>query len=256
MQVSWSFMRAYEACPYQQKLIRIDKLGPEKPDERRFIRGTAGHKVFEIWAKSSFGDGMKPEMAAKIFDTLVAQKHIGWLNPSDKEKMRNRVIAEAAMLMEAVRYHGIDRLKNLQVESWLSASLLGEHVIKGLLDVVIDGGTWLLETKMSDNQKWIDPDQLVFYGLLLTLAKNRYPSRLSFFLPVMRRVEERLLDIDFSQDDFGRINNRIQNFVDKWTAGEFPATGEGETCRWCEVKNYCIKRKPSHKNRFIFPTII
>lgn len=245
MHVSWSFMRAYEACPYQQKLIRIDKLGPEKSDERRFIRGTTGHKVFETWAESSFDDDMKPEVAANIFDTLVAQKHIVWLKPYDKEKMKKRVITEAAMLMEAVRYHGIDRLKDLRVESLLSASLFGEHVIKGLLDVVIDGGSWLLETKMSDNQKWIDPDQLVFYGLLLMMAKNRYPSRLSFFLPVMGRVEERLLDIDFSQGDFGRINNRIQNFVNKWTAGEFPATGGGETCRWCEVKAYCIKRKKS-----------
>jgi hypothetical protein len=67
MQVSWSFMRGYEACPYQQKLIRIDKLGPEKPDERRFIRGTTGHRFFELWAKSSFDDSMKPEVAANIF---------------------------------------------------------------------------------------------------------------------------------------------------------------------------------------------
>ena len=242
MQVSWSFMRAYEACPYQQKLIRIDRLGPEKPDERRFIRGTTGHKVFELWAKTSFDASMKPEMAGDIFDNLTAQKHIVWFNSSDREKMRKRVIAEAAMLMEAVKYHGLDRLKDLQMETWLSASLFDGHVIKGLLDAVVDGGTWIMETKMSDNQKWIDPDQLVFYGFLLGMAKNRYPSRLSFFLPVMERVENRLLDIEFSKDDFVRINNRVKNFVTRWTAGEFPASGEGETCRYCEVKASCIKK--------------
>ena len=240
MQVSSSFMRGYEACPYQQKLIRIDKLGPEKPDERRFIRGTTGHKFFDLWAKRSFDGNMTPEMAADILDDLVSKKKIIWFNARDKARMRKRVVTEAAMLMEAVRYHGIDGLKNLQVESWLSASLFGEHVIKGLLDALIDGGAWLLETKMSDDQKWIDPDQLVFYGFLLGLAKKRYPSRLSFFLPVMERVEDRLLDIDFSEDDFRAINNRVQNFIRKWTTGEFPATGEGETCKWCEVKSHCI----------------
>jgi hypothetical protein len=236
-------MRAYEACPYQQKLVRIDKLGPEKPDERRFIRGTTGHKFFELWAKRSFGDTMKPEMAANILDDLAAKKRIVWFNASDKEKMRKRVVAEAAMLMEAVKYHGLDSLKNLQMESWLSASLFGEHVIKGLLDALIDGGAWLLETKMSDDQKWIDPDQLVFYGFLLGLAKKRYPSRLSFFLPVMERVEDRLLDIEFSEKDFVRINYRVRDLVTKWTAAEFPATGKGETCRYCEVKSYCSRRK-------------
>ena len=232
-------MRAYEACPYQQKLIRIDKVGPEKPDERRFIRGTTGHKFLEVWARRSFDDRMAPELARDILDDLVVKKHIVWFNASDKEKMRKRVVAEAAMLMEAVRYHGLDRLKDLQLESWLSAPLFGDHVIRGLVDVVVAGGAWLLETKMSDDPKWIVPDQLLFYGFLLGMAKKRYPSRLSFFLPVMERVEDRLLDVDFSEADFGKMNNRVQDFVAKWSASEFPATGEKETCRYCEVKAHC-----------------
>jgi hypothetical protein len=232
-------MRGYETCPYQQKLIRIDKLGPERPDERRFIRGTTGHKFLEVWARRSFDDRMAPELARDILDDLVVKKHIVWFNASDKEKMRKRVVAEAAMLMEAVRYHGLDRLKDLQLESWLSAPLFGDHVIRGLVDVVVAGGAWLLETKMSDDQKWIDPDQLIFYGLLLGMAREQRPTRLSFFLPVMERVEDRLSDVNFSEADFVKMNNRVQCFVTSWTAGEFPAIGEGETCRWCEVKQYC-----------------
>ena len=157
MQVSWSFMRAFENCPYQQKLIRIDKLGPKMVDERRFIRGSTGHKFFELWAERSFDDDMKAEMAADILDDLAAKKRIEWLNPSDKEKMRERVISEAEMLMQAVRFHGLDRLKNIQVEKWLTGHLpSSEHIVRGLMDVVINKGEWLIETKMSDNQKWID----------------------------------------------------------------------------------------------------
>ena len=125
------------------------------------------------------------------------------------------------------------------MESWLSAPLFDKHVIKGLLDAIVDGGAWLLETKMSDDRKWIDPDQLIFYGLLLAMARELPPTRLSFFLPVMERVEDRLLDVNFSEADFVKMNNRVQRFVTRWTAGEFPAIGKGETCRWCEVKQYC-----------------
>jgi hypothetical protein len=39
MVVSWSFLKAFEQCPFQQKLIRIDKVVPKKIDERRFIAG-------------------------------------------------------------------------------------------------------------------------------------------------------------------------------------------------------------------------
>jgi hypothetical protein len=233
-------MRAFEACPYQQKLIRIDKLGPEKVDERRFIRGTAGHKFFELWVKRGF-DETDPQIAGNILDDLVAKKHVVWFNHHDYAKLRTRVVNEASMLMESVRWHGIDRLRNPQVEGWFSAALpFGGHETRGLIDVVAEDGMWIIETKMSNNAKWIDPDQLIFYGLLLGMARERYPARMSFFLPVMDKIQDRLLDIEFSQGDFTRMLDRIKDFVAQWTNGDFPATGEGETCRWCEVKAHCI----------------
>lgn len=240
MRVTWSFMRAYEACPYQQKLIRIDKLGPEKVDERRFIRGTTGHKFFELWAKRGFNDETDPQMAGDILDDLVSNRHIVWFNKYDYAKLRTRVVNEAFMLMEAVPWHSLDRLRNFQVEVWFSASLpFGDHVIRGLIDVVAEDGMWIIETKMSNDAKWIDRDQLIFYGLLLGMAKERNPARMSFFLPVMDKIQDRLLDIEFSQGDFTRMLDRIKDFVAQWSNGVFPATGGGETCRWCDVKTYC-----------------
>jgi hypothetical protein len=236
-------MRAFESCPYQQKLIRIDKLGPEKVDERRFIRGTTGHKFFELWAKRGF-DSINPEMAGNILDDLVAKKHIVWFNASDHEKLRTRVVDEASMIIEAVRYHKLDTINHLEVEQWLSASLpLGDHVIRGLVDMVAGGGKWILETKMSTDAKWIDRDQLVFYGLLLGMARKRYPTRLTFFLPLMNNVQDRLRDMEFSRTDFSRIYDRVKDFIRRWTSGEFPATGDKETCRFCDFEMYCSSWK-------------
>ena len=161
MFISWSFLRAFEHCPLQQKLIRIDKLGPEKVDERRFIRGTTGHKFFEAWEKSGFDDNMKPEEAGNILDHLVAKKHIVWLNDSDYEQMRKRVVNEASMLIEAVRYHGIDKLSNLHVEKWLAKRLPnGDHSVRGLVDVVADNGMWILEIKMSFFSRNVQPNSM------------------------------------------------------------------------------------------------
>jgi hypothetical protein len=174
-------------------------------------------------------------------DDLVAKKHVVWFNKYDYAKLRTRVVGEASMLMEAVQWHGIDRLRNLQVEGWFSAALpFGDHVIRGLIDVVAEDGMWIIETKMSNDAKWIDPDQLIFYGLLLGMARERYPARMSFFLPVMDKIQDRLLSIEFSPGDFTRMLERIEEFVMKWTKGDFPAKGRGETCRWCEVKAHCM----------------
>jgi hypothetical protein len=240
--ISWSFLRAYEKCPLQQKLIRIDGLGPEKVDERRFIRGTTGHKFFEIWARRGFDDKITPDEAANILDDLVAKKHIVWFSGADYDKLKKMVVNEALMLMEAAHWHGIDRLNNFTVEKWVSKSLpFGNHMIRGLIDMVAGGGKWILETKMSTNAKWIDPDQLVFYGLLLGMAGRRYPTRLSFFLPVMNKVQDRLRDVEFSNNDFSKMYERVKDFIKRWTSGEFPATGDKDTCWWCEVKAHCIK---------------
>ena len=71
MVISWSLLRAFEKCPFQQKLIRIDKVVQKKVDERRFITGSVGHKFFEIWAKRGFDNEINPAAAGRIFDGLI-----------------------------------------------------------------------------------------------------------------------------------------------------------------------------------------
>ena len=112
MIISWSFLRSFEKCPFQQKLIRIDKVRPKIVDECRFIAGAVGHRFFEIWAKRGFDNEMKPEAAGRIFDRLVHRKFIKWHDESDCGRTRERVIKEASLLIEAVRHHGIDKLND------------------------------------------------------------------------------------------------------------------------------------------------
>ncbi len=76
MIISWSFLRSFEKCPFQQKLIRIDKVRPKRIDERRFIAGAVGHRFFEIWTKRGFDNEMNPEVSWIIFDVLFRRKYI------------------------------------------------------------------------------------------------------------------------------------------------------------------------------------
>ena len=66
-----------------------------------------------------------------------------------------------------------------------------------------------------------------------------YPKRLTFLLPVMPNVEDRLLDIEFSKNDFFDMYQQIQDMILKWDMDQFPATGNQEFCRYCNVRNYC-----------------
>jgi hypothetical protein len=158
MIISYSFLRAFEKCPFQQKLIRKDKVRPKRMDERRFIKGTVGHRFFEIWAKSGFNNEMKPEAAARIFDGLIRRKYIKWHNESDCDRTRERVIKEASLLIEAVRHHGIDKINDLQIEAYLMKTLPdGQNLIGGILDLIANNGSWIIEIKMSADLKWADP---------------------------------------------------------------------------------------------------
>jgi hypothetical protein len=138
MVISWSFLRAFEKCPLQQKLIRIDKVCPEKTDERRFINGSVSHKFFEIWAKRGFDNEMSPKAAGRIFDGLIRRKYIKWRDESDCDRLRERVINEALLLIEAVRHHGIDKINDLQIEAHLMKSLPdGQNYIGGIIDLIV-----------------------------------------------------------------------------------------------------------------------
>jgi hypothetical protein len=240
MVISWSFLRAFGKCPFQQKLIRIDKVRPKRIDERRFITGAVGHKFFEIWAKRGFDNETNPAAAGRIFDGLIHRKFIKWHDASDCGKVRERVIKEASLLIEAVRRHGIDKIRDAQIECFLLKPLPdGQNFIGGIIDLIANNGSWIIELKMSADLKWADPDQLIFYGLLLASIQRRYPSRLALFLPLMPNVKDRLFDINFSNNKFFDMYRRIQDTISKWETSQFTATGDQGTCRYCTVRIYC-----------------
>jgi hypothetical protein len=243
MVISWSFLKAFEQCPYQQKLIRMDKVIPKKMDERRFIPGAVGHRFFEVWAKRGFDDEITPKTVERILYIMYKRKYIVWRDKSDYERVKEKVINEASMIIETVHQHGIDELNDLQVEKlFLKPLPCNQHSMAGKLDMVVNRGAWVLEMKMSADLKWRDPDQLIFYGLLIGAIQRRYPSRLSFFLPVVTNVEDRLIDIKFSKDDFLTMYDRIQNLLETWNKGDFPVTDDSETCKYCTVKNHCVEK--------------
>jgi len=246
MLISWSFLRAFEKCPYQQKLIRIDKVRPKKIDERRFITGSVGHKFFEIWAKRGFDNEMNPAAAGQIFDGLIRRKYIKWRDESDCGRVRERVIKEASLLIEAVRQHGIDKISDSQIECFLLKALPdGRNFVGGIVDLITNNGSWIIELKMSADTKWADADQLIFYGLLLASIQRRYPTKLSFFLPIMPDIKDQLTEIEFTKHNFFNLYDRIKHLISMWDEREFPAIADLNTCHFCDVKEYCPS-SPSH----------
>ena len=95
---------------------------------------------------------------------------------------------------------------------------------------------------MAADPKWHDPGQLIFYGLLIGAIQRRYPTRLSFFLPVTPNMEDRLLDIEFSKNDFLNMYRRIQDVILKWNKRDFDVAYDLETCQYCPVKNHCAEK--------------
>jgi hypothetical protein len=221
MIISYSFLKAFEQCPFQQKLIRIGKVIPKKIDKRRFIAGSAGHRFFEVWAERGFDDKITPKTVERILYILSKRMNIVWKDEFEYEKVKEKVIKEASMIIETVHQHGIDKLENIEVEKLFTKPLsCNQHSVAGKIDIG-------------------DPDQLIFYGLLIGAIQRRYPERLSFFLPVIPNIEARIIDIEFLKDDFRKMYKRIQNLIEAWTKGNFPPASDPEACHFCGVKEYC-----------------
>ncbi len=239
MRLSWSLLRLYERCPYAAKLMRIDKVRPDKDSQKRFITGTAGHRFLQRWHRRGFDHKTKPWEAGVIVDGVAAQEGIEWNSQSERSRFKWRSIKEASLLMKAVRHHGLDELTGLELERRLPAPLPGgSHSIAGVADMVVGDGLWFLEMKMSSDPRWTDPDQLVFYGLLFQLAEGRVPERLSFFLPV-NRGDRQVVDVAVTQESFDAMQSRVRNVIIRWTQGDFQASGNAEVCSACEARRYC-----------------
>lgn len=255
MRFSWSLLKLYEQCPFKAKLIRIDKVERERAYQKRFITGTTGHQFFCMWFRRGFDEKTKPEQAAWIFDKEDRKKGIPWESHEERSRARNRVVREAGRLIEAVRLNRIDKIDTLDIEKRLSAKRpFGNHSIAGIADMVGQNNSWLLEMKMSDDPRWADSDQLIFYGLLLGKLSGKYPARLSFFLP-LKEIGSQVSDIKFSEGDFIRMYNRVENLVIKWGQGAFPTSVRRETCRWCEVQTYCKNGEMTLTNSPMLPGI-
>jgi hypothetical protein len=250
MIISWSFLNAFEKCPLQQKLIRKDKVRPKRIDERRFIVGAVGHKFLEIGAKRGFDNEMKPQAAGRIFDGLIRRKYIKWRDESDCGRTKERVINEASLLIEAVRHHGIDKINDAQIECFLLKPLPdGQNFIGGIVDLIANNGTWIIELKMSADTRWAEPGQLIYYGLILASIQSRYPTKLSFFLPIMPDFKDQLTGIEFAKQNFFIMYARIKHLISMWDKRDFPPAVDSNTCYFFDVKAYCPS-SPSHvKNK-------
>ena len=250
MIISYSFLKAFEKCPYQQKLIRIDRVRPNKIDERRFITGIVGHKFFQIWAKRGFDNIMDPKDAGRIFDGLIRRKYIKWPDESDCSRVRERVIKEASLVIEAVRQLGIDKINDAQIECFLLKPLPnGQNFIGGIVDLIANNGFWIIELKMSADKRWADPDQLIYYGLLLASIQRRYPTKLSFFMPIMPNIKDQLTEIEYADHNFFNMYDRIKHLISMWDKQIFPLASDPKVCLLCEVKEYCPSSPSRDKNK-------
>lgn len=67
-------------------------------------------------------------------------------------------------MIEAVRHHEIDKVSDAQIECFLLKPLPdGQNFIGGVVDLIGNNGSWIIELKMSADKRWADPDQLKYH---------------------------------------------------------------------------------------------
>jgi len=87
MLISWSFLRAFEKCPFQQKFIRIDKVRPKKIDGQR-----------------PFSE-IKPVLLKKFIAALKGKKLTSGKNLSAK-RIHNVMIPLRVIVKDAIVEYG------------------------------------------------------------------------------------------------------------------------------------------------------
>lgn len=236
LKLSASSMKTYDQCPKKYFYTYISK--EERKQWDHFDLGNLCHRTLEIFHESYMKDGAQHKSLSKLMGESFSKAR-------QEFNISKKILSEAKSLIKAyllsVSKTGMPLVKG--VETSFNFHLEEDILVRGFLDridILKDGRFHILDYKTTKNVKYLDPFQLLIYGMWL---KQEYPHIDNFKASyVLLRHKAKLKSYDFNLEDINKCKKKVIKFADnitdsmskdKWTP--IP----GPLCNWCDFKSLC-----------------
>lgn len=237
LKLSASSMKTYDQCGlkyYYNYIAREKRL-----EWDHFQLGNLCHKALEIFHETYMEDGTSKKSLSKLMGYSFSEAR------KEFPDANNAILNEAKSLIEnylkVISDEGMPMVKG--VETSFTFHLSEDILIRGFLDrvdIMKDGRFHILDYKTTKNTKYLDPFQLLVYGLWLT---KEYPTVDSFKASyILLRHNSKLKSYEFNRKDIDRCKKKILDYADKinyskeenhWT----PVPGP--LCNYCDFQKIC-----------------
>lgn len=237
VKLSASSIKTYEQCPKKYYFTYIEKVPRQEWDH--FDLGNLCHKSLEIFHKIYMEEGNKKGSLNKLMS------HSFSTAKKEFEKISAELRDEAkSLLMDYLKVmvsNGMPLVKG--VETPFNFKITDQILLRGFidrLDLSKDGKFHIVDYKTTKNTKYLDPFQLLIYGLWL---KNQYPDMEKFKASyVLLRHSSKTKDYEFNSEDLKKAEKEIISYANKIKVEDQWMPVPTALCNWCDFKNIC----PAH----------
>lgn len=233
IKLSASSIKTYKDCPRKYFYSYIERL-PQKEHDY-FELGNLCHRTLEL-----FHDLYK-EGSTK-FDTLnKLMSHCFTEAKKEGKKLTPQIIEDAkGMLMDYLK-SVINKVPEVKETEQAFDFMINEDIrIRGFIDRVDlqpDGTLQVVDYKTTKDPKYLDPMQLLIYGLAL---RNQYPEMTRYKASyVLLKHKSKFMDFNFGLADLQKVEAEIIKYGETIRNENEWQPIPTRLCNWCDFKDVC-----------------
>jgi len=239
IKLSASSMKTYTQCPKKYQFNYIVREKTKNWDH--FDLGNIAHLTLELFHKEYMEDGTSKRTLGKIMSRSFTTAR----ESKEFKNIKNHILVEAKGLLDtylkSVVVSGMPIVKS--VEKKFTLDINDKIIVRGVadrVDIMKDNRFHIVDYKTTKNKRYLEPFQLLVYGLWL---KSEYPEMTSFKASyLLLRHDSALKSYEFNMEDLDACKKKILGYADKinnsidsdtWMPIPTPL------CNWCDFNKLC-----------------
>lgn len=234
IKLSASSVKTYETCPRKYYFNYIQKA--PKKDWAHFDLGNLCHRTLEMFHNYYIQNGNSKKSLNKIMGDSFAKARLEYPNLS------NNLVAEAKKMvsdyLKAIQKSDMPMVKFCEKD--FDFSISDDVMIRGFidrLDITKDGKFKIMDYKTTKNVQYLDPFQLLVYGIWL---KEEYPEIKEFIgAYVLLRHQSKLKEYTFNLLDIEDAKKKLLSYAKNIKEENTWITIPSKLCNYCDFKDIC-----------------
>ena len=277
--LSWSKLKAYEACHKRSQLLQQGKKS-KIIDGRGFLPGNLADSAMRTWlTRGEFDAGGMQRLIPELWESWTgpeAEYRIDWKGDPRKDQVAVvKQVVSAVNILEPILMEKVVPYSFKPEYRFTSTvgvpGLDGESVnieLFGAVDVAVcidEGRYGIYDLKISERADYLRSTlgQLIFYDLAFKGHTGLNPVEHEFWapmLPLQDKPKPAVIALDVTNEHRMQMISRIIDYCHGVWAGDWALTPDVNECYYCPVKHACprwvnpVTKDEQGKNRMSFYT--